>query len=116
VQVALPGSHDFRCRCGIIEETGAHALVSRSGGEVMKIFIATCVVFALAIFGMAIGVILGNCRLRGSCGGLSSLKDDNGEPLCGSCETPAEDCPIKDAVKSAPGAEGNGNDDRMQDP
>jgi hypothetical protein len=41
----------------------------------MKIFLATLVVFALAIVGMAIGVLVSNRRIKGSCGGMAGLKD-----------------------------------------
>jgi len=39
----------------------------------MKIILITFSVFLLAILGMAIGVILSNKSLMGSCGGLGAL-------------------------------------------
>lgn len=50
------------------------------------------VVFAVAIAGMAIGVILSNRRLRGSCGGLANMRDAQGNTLCEGCTNPAPDC------------------------
>ena len=53
--------------------------------------IATAV-FAVVIAGMAIGVILSNRRLRGSCGGLANLRDYQGKTLCEACTDPSPDC------------------------
>jgi len=50
------------------------------------------VVFAVAMSGMAVGVILSNRRLRGSCGGLANLRDSQGNTLCEGCTNPAPDC------------------------
>ena len=49
-------------------------------------------VFAVVIAGMAIGVILSNRRLRGSCGGLANLRDAQGKTLCEACTDPSPDC------------------------
>ncbi len=50
------------------------------------------VVFAVVMAGMAIGVILSNRRLRGSCGGLANLRDSQGKALCKACTDPSPDC------------------------
>ena len=39
----------------------------------MKLFLATFVLVAIAVAAMAIGVILSNRRIQGSCGGLAAL-------------------------------------------
>jgi len=52
----------------------------------------TFVAFALAMAGLAIGVIVSNKRLKGSCGGLGNLRDDQGKTLCEGCSTPSPDC------------------------
>jgi hypothetical protein len=49
----------------------------------MMLFLATLFVFGFVIFIMAIGVIVGNRQIKGSCGGL------------GGCEF----CPSKDGQK-----------------
>ncbi len=54
--------------------------------------VITVVIFALALLGMAVGVILGERSIKGSCGGLSGMKDSNGKILCDSCDTPTDDC------------------------
>ncbi|MCJ8305133.1 (Na+)-NQR maturation NqrM [Shewanella sp.] len=45
----------------------------------MSIFIITFVIMAIAIIGMAIGVLLGRPAIKGSCGGLNQVG------LAGSC-------------------------------
>jgi len=51
-------------------------------------------VFAVAMTGMAVGVILSNRALRGSCGG-ESVRNGDGEVLsCGACPKKESDvCP-----------------------
>ncbi len=39
----------------------------------MTIFIATFLILLIAVVAMALGVILSNRRIEGSCGGLASL-------------------------------------------
>ena len=57
----------------------------------LEIFIAM-VVFGLALAGMAIGVILSNRRLKGSCGGLANLRDSSGKSMCDACTNPSPEC------------------------
>jgi len=49
-------------------------------------------VFAIALLGMAIGVIFGNRRLRGSCGGLAGFRDAQGLTPCDLCTNPSPTC------------------------
>lgn len=58
----------------------------------METYLIAAVVFAVALSGMAIGVIVSNRRLKGSCGGLAGFKDSNGNSICESCTTPSPDC------------------------
>lgn len=59
----------------------------------LRIFILSIVVFAVAMIAMAVGVIISNRRIQGSCGGLSNLKDTDGNPYCSLCSIPANECP-----------------------
>ena len=59
----------------------------QASGSMM--FLATVLAFAIAIAGMAIGVIVSNRRLKGSCGGLSA---DGQQTPCSMCTVPAEQC------------------------
>lgn len=52
--------------------------------------ISTIVVFMLAVLGMAIGAILGNRSLRGSCGGTAN-KDPN-DMSCDFCNSGSKEC------------------------
>jgi len=57
-------------------------------------------VFAVAMAGMAIGVILSNRRLKGSCGGLANMRDSQGNTICEACTHPSPDCqgePLEEA-------------------
>lgn len=66
--------------------------------------IAAFVAFGLVMVAMAVGVIFSDRRIKGSCGGLSSMSDNFGQPMCecgakpGSCE--GEEEPLAEAVAS----------------
>lgn len=49
-------------------------------------------VFAAAMVGLALGLILRGKGLAGSCGGLAGMRDEHGRPMCPSCTTPPEEC------------------------
>ena len=67
----------------------------------MTTFIIAAVVFLLAVTGMAIGVIVSNRRLKGSCGGLSSMTSGDTKPMCELCSIPPEQCDtFRGAIKS----------------
>ncbi|MFH1569101.1 MAG: hypothetical protein ABIL09_13995 [Gemmatimonadota bacterium] len=48
----------------------------------MQVYLAAFAIFALVMLGMALGVVFGGRALRGSCGGLGSMRDAQGRPLC----------------------------------
>lgn len=58
----------------------------------MTTFFAAFAAFAVASLLMALGVIFSNRSLKGSCGGISGLTDEAGQPLCGMCSNPGEAC------------------------
>ena len=58
----------------------------------MTTFIAAAVVFGVALAGMAIGVIVSNRRIKGSCGGLNNFRDSVGNPICDACTNPSPSC------------------------
>lgn len=49
----------------------------------MTIFILTFVVLIVVVCGMAVGVILANKPIKGSCGGMSALGIDTACDICG---------------------------------
>ncbi len=57
----------------------------------MSTFLVTFMFFAAVVAAMAVGVIFGDRRLKGSCGGLATWKDADGESICDACA----DCPIR---------------------
>lgn len=62
----------------------------------IAMILSTVVVFGLAIVGMAIGVIVSNRQLKGSCGGLSAMAGKSEDPSpCSLCTKPVSDCPKK---------------------
>lgn len=76
----------------------------------MIVFLIAFIVFATAISGMAVGVILSNRCLKGTCGGLAGIQDANGDPACQMCSTPSGSCqglsqPTEDAAHGRDPAE-----------
>lgn len=66
-------------------------------------FIIAAIIFALVMTGMAIGVIISNRRLKGSCGGLANLKDEQGNSICEACTNPSPECrgePLEEELAS----------------
>lgn len=55
-------------------------------------YFASLAIFVLAILGMAIGVILSNRRIKGTCGGLAGIRDDSGNTICEACTLPSDTC------------------------
>ena len=72
----------------------------------MEQYVAALLVFGLVIAGMAVGVIFSNRRIKGSCGGLSAMSDEFGQPLC-ECGAPPGSCADDDEFSSQPGVAGS---------
>ncbi len=58
----------------------------------MVIFVVTLLAFSLAVFGMSLGVILSDRRIKGSCGGLSHLGGKHGKVACEGCPSGGKNC------------------------
>lgn len=56
------------------------------------VLLITIGVFAIVLTGMAVGVILSNREIKGSCGGLNKFKDSVGNPICDACSNPSPTC------------------------
>jgi len=67
----------------------------------MQAFLITLFVFAIAMAGMAVGVLLSNRRIKGSCGGLAGFKDSQGNSICDACTKPSPDCSGKPSEEAA---------------
>jgi hypothetical protein len=48
----------------------------------MNIMLITVAVFGIAFFGLAIGVIVSNRTIKGSCGGIANLMGESGCDIC----------------------------------
>jgi FAD:protein FMN transferase len=59
---------------------------------VVAAVLAVVGIFALAIAGMAVGVIFSNRAIKGSCGGLANMPGHDGKSICEVCTVPAEEC------------------------
>jgi FAD:protein FMN transferase len=57
-------------------------------------------VFLLAVLLMAVGVIFSNRSIKGSCGGLAGMRDEQGKTLCDACSNPAPECQGPEDAKS----------------
>lgn len=55
-------------------------------------FAAAAVIFLIAAAGMAVGTMLQNKSLKGSCGGLASMPGSEGKSICELCTVPKEEC------------------------
>ncbi|MBM81087.1 MAG: hypothetical protein CMJ78_10895 [Planctomycetaceae bacterium] len=55
-------------------------------------YLPVFVIFLAAIALMAVGVIVSNRRIKGSCGGLSGMKDASGNSICDACTVPSDQC------------------------
>jgi len=66
---------------------------------IWQMILITFVLFALSLAGMAIGVIVSNKRIKGSCGGLGNLRDAQGKSICEGCTNPSPDCLGEPLVK-----------------
>lgn len=55
-------------------------------------FLVAAVVFAFVMAAMAIGVLISNRRIKGSCGGLANLQDSHGNTMCDACTSPSPEC------------------------
>ena len=58
----------------------------------MQTFLLAFAVFALAVTGLAVGVIVRRKSLQGSCGGLANLRDERGNTMCEACTNPSPTC------------------------
>lgn len=59
---------------------------------VLATVLAAAGLFALAVAGMAVGVIFSNRCIQGSCGGLANMPGGDGKSACELCTVPADEC------------------------
>jgi thiamine biosynthesis lipoprotein len=78
----------------------AKANAKGKSSSILPTFIATFVIFALAILGMAVGAMFNNKPVTGSCGGLANMKNEDGNTVCGICSKPTTDCTERNEVET----------------
>lgn len=60
--------------------------------DFLRMFLITVAIFGIAIIAMAVGTIVSNRRLQGSCGGMAGLSDEQGRTICDMCTRPSSEC------------------------
>jgi thiamine biosynthesis lipoprotein len=63
-----------------------------SANSIWPVFLAAAMIFGLVILAMAVGAIFNNKPVKGSCGGLANVTNEDGESSCGICSKPVTDC------------------------
>lgn len=78
-------------------------VAGRAESNPLYLILGTVIVFGLAISGMAIGVIMSNRQLKGSCGGLSAMSENGDGPAspCSLCTKPASECSKRSEQESS---------------
>ncbi len=87
-------SADFPFNKEFHTEQNAVQFANKRG--IMPVFLAALIVFSLAILGMAVGSIVANKPVKGSCGGLSAMTGEDGESSCTLCSEPVTECVERD--------------------
>jgi len=60
--------------------------------SIWPVFLGSLCVFGMMILAMAVGAIFNNKPVKGSCGGLANITNEDGETSCGICSKPVTDC------------------------
>ena len=76
------------------------------GDNPLVLVLGTMIVFGLALSGMAIGVIMSNRQLKGSCGGLSAMNEqgEGDASPCSLCTKPASECSKRSEMEASESA------------
>ena len=72
----------------------------------METYVPAFFIFVLVMAGMAVGVIVSNRRIKGSCGGLGTLRDEIGQPMCECGATSGDPCASDDSMEFDPAVAG----------
>lgn len=72
----------------------------------METYLPAFFIFVLVMAGMAVGVIVSNRRIKGSCGGLGTLRDEIGQPMCECGATAGDTCASDDSMEFDPAVSG----------
>jgi hypothetical protein len=88
---------------GLVEKSSPQMqnLFAKKDSSPLTVFLLALLIFALAILGMSVGVLFSNRRLKGTCGGLAGLKDEQGQTLCEACTNPSDECAGLESAQKA---------------
>ena len=76
----------------------SNQVVADEKRSIWPAFVGALVIFGLAIAGMAVGSILNNRPISGSCGGIAATTNEDGSSSCSMCEKPVAECPENQSV------------------
>ncbi len=79
----------------------ADSVAQESDGSTMFILVVSFAVFAIAILAMAVGAIVSQKTIKGSCGGISATTGADGSFNCSVCQNPVSDCTDKNPAGTA---------------
>lgn len=77
---------------GEVNEAVTNSSTKSATSQFFSLFVATAIVFGIAIVAMSIGTIVANRRLQGSCGGMAGMSDAEGKTICDMCTRPSKEC------------------------
>ncbi len=69
-----------------------------NAASIWPAFVGALIIFGLAVSGMAIGAILNNRPITGSCGGIAARQNVDGSSACSLCRKPVSECPERNKV------------------
>ena len=78
-----------------------------NASESWVVFLAAGALFLMAVGGMAIGILIGNREIKGSCGGLASMPGSESKSICELCSIPRDECvneELREQLKEAGGS------------
>ena len=92
----MRNDHGFEVRASesfpLVVSTALPTDSASEANPIAATVLAAVGIFALAIAGMAVGVIFSNRTIKGSCGGLANMPGQDGKSICELCTVPAEEC------------------------
>ena len=77
---------------GNLQQSGTGRFRQQASSETWVLFVAAAVLFLVAVGGMAIGVLISNRQIKGSCGGLAAMPGGTGDSVCDLCSVPRKEC------------------------
>ncbi len=96
---------------GFPGEAAGTRTAAAAAPSVLRTMLVASVIFLFAVIAMAIGVIFGRERIKGSCGGIAALDNPNVSAECSLCSRAAECDDLKKALKGRESERNQGTDE-----